>query len=387
MARAGRELRGALLGRAGAGDLPLGADTPGIWTLARGYDMETPGSSSTAVRRAVEEQRLQRAAALLKKLPAPSWLEGVALASAGQYEEAEVALSAVLASDPEDPFALLALGNLLDEKGRQENAHAIWKRANLDQAVSQQLHRIGSSLDSSEGEAMLLLATEIDPRNSNAYHALAGRYWHSDRQKAVELYEKSLANDLLAPFYRYLAEGRLALDQERWQEATGAFENAVAIRPKRADVRQHLATSLRKLGRNQEAITQLKQAAQLAETNPWPLVHLGEIYVEERAFDEAIAALAAASQRQNDLAIAFVLLGRAYRANEQLNPSVEAWERAVELAPENPGYHLRLAEVLAATGETERAILAVQEALRLNPNNAHALRLLESLDAGTGKAP
>ena len=50
-------------------------------------------------------------------------------------------------------------------------------------------------------------------------------------------------------------------------------------------------------------------------------------------------------------------------------------EKAIALDPELPGEHAGLAELLLASGQTDRAGVALQEALRIDPYDATAYNL------------
>lgn len=66
-----------------------------------------------------------------------------------------------------------------------------------------------------------------------------------------------------------------------------------------------------------------------------------------------------------------IVLGWQNRFDE----SIAAWQQAIALAPQKPDYHLGLARVLYWKGEHSRALQAIETSLRLQADNADALKL------------
>ena len=86
------------------------------------------------------------------------------------------------------------------------------------------------------------------------------------------------------------------------------------------------------------------------------------------AFAEVAAREPRNAQAREQLAI---VLGWQNRFDE----SIVAWQQAIALAPQKPDYHLGLARVLYWKGEHASALQAIEASLRLQANNADALKL------------
>ena len=98
--------------------------------------------------------------------------------------------------------------------------------------------------------------------------------------------------------------------------------------------------------RNYEvAIAQLEEAAQLGPRQPPVLAHLGEAYME--------------SGKKK----------RGMEARALFQKSVEAYERAVALKPEEPGYHNNFGLALAFAGDMQRAEEELSKSAELDPAN------------------
>lgn len=378
VARAGKLLRAGLVMRDKAGDLPLGAGTPGMYALGRasGAQGQAPKGAAGSLVNLSGNQLIRVAGA--------ERLAGIALGTAGRTNAAEQTLA--MASPETDPFAALALGNVLDEQGKRGAALAVWQPFDEDRALGFQLYRKGTAMTSrnqrAEAERVLVLATEIDPANASALHALAGYYWSTDQAKSAELYRRALQAGGLAPFFERIATARIAVVDGRLEEAATALEEAVKLQPDHAEANQLLGTVLNRLGRLPEAIPALQVAANSSPTAFWPLIELGKIYLETNDYPEAIEVLTAAANRRTDQPQAFALLAQALAGNGQLQQATSAWQQAVTLAPNNVTYRNQLGDVLQQAGRRDEAIAAYREALKLAPDNKHAQQELEILGAG-----
>ncbi len=361
--QAGQTLAAALLLRAQSGDLPGGAGAPGIYGLARAAD-----TSAVAPRRAEVLRTLQTASTQLTSVVGAEWLLGIAQGSLGDYVQAETTLRNV---PPDNLFATLALGNVLDAQGQVDAARAVWQPIQAERALTLQLYRIGAAAakegNRAQGETLLLQAVAIDPQNANAYHALGGFYWGTDRAKSLEMYRKALAIGGLSPFFQALAEARIAVDEDRLEDAATALETAVRLQPENSDAVTLLGTTLSRLGRLPEAIKLLEQAAAQSPRAFWPLLELGRIYLDLGDYGQAITTLSTAAGRRADVAQTFEWLAEAYHGDGQVQPAINAWQQAITLSPNNATYHARLGELYAGQGEEEAAIAAYRKALALNP--------------------
>lgn len=372
LAQAGRPLAGALLLRQRTGDLPGGPGAPGIYALAR---TAGEGAGTAAVRRVEIDEKLRQAAAGLAGLAGGQRLEGVALGSLGQYASAMAALEAA-GGAAADPFTALALGNVLDEEGRLDDARALWQPRRIERAQSLQLYRAGVALASQgqrdQAEALLLKAIEIDPTNANAYHALGGFYWGPDRAQSLAMYQAALEAGGLEPFFERLATGRVAFSEGRLEDAATALEEAVALQPDHSEAVVLLGTTFSRLGRLDEAIGFLQGAAERSPRAFWPLVELGRIYIDLGEYEQAVETLTAAAGRRADVAQTFELLAEAYQGAGQGPQAINAWQQAVMLSPNSAALQVRLGDALAEAGRVNEAIAAYRQALAINPNNGLA---------------
>lgn len=394
---AGRPLLQALVLRDAIGELPLGSATPAVFALARSTTSQpavfstVPRPPDTVAQQLRVEALLQQASRRLSQVDENGWLAGVALGSQGHYVEAEGQLARAELRLSADPFVSLAMGNVLDEMGRRSSAVETWQMAGLVPAISSQLSRAGTELISRnaqrQAEAVLLLATQLDPASAAAYNILGGFYWGQDSARAAEMYRAALQAGELDPFLDALARGKLALLEGRHLDAVDALVDAQRLQPRHPEANSLLGNALYEAGHTQEAIDSLTEAAALDESSPWPLMKLGQIYLERGEFDRAAEAAADAVGRRPDLVPAFDLLGQAYRGAGRPQDAAAAWQQAVALEPNQVAHRLRYADALLEAGQLDLARAAYEGALELDPFNARAAGQLERLAEQDESAP
>ena len=176
---------------------------------------------------------INQASSQLNAVAGAERLSGIALGTLGRYHAAEQTLRS--ASQVADPFVSLALGNVLDEQGQRAAAQETWRPLGEDRALSFQLYRQGAAMTSrnrrEQAEKMLVLASEIDPSNANALHALGGYYWGTDQAKAAEMYRQALAAGGLTPFLEQIATGRVAFVEGRLEDAASRWRRPCVYSP------------------------------------------------------------------------------------------------------------------------------------------------------------
>jgi tetratricopeptide (TPR) repeat protein len=74
-----------------------------------------------------------------------------------------------------------------------------------------------------------------------------------------------------------------------------------------------------------------------------------------------------------------VLLGEILQALERLPEAIAEFELGVQLAPEVAPYYLDLADAYRLAGRDEEAVEAYQRVLELDPDNASASQALQDL--------
>jgi tetratricopeptide (TPR) repeat protein len=177
--------------------------------------------------------------------------------------------------------------------------------------------------------------------------------------------------------------GCLLLDAERGEEAWRYLARAVATDPENPRALRALSAAGCLLDRLDEALGLALQAASFAPHDNAIAIHAAELLARSRRFQDALALLDAAIGRDSLDATLWRLVSA---AEDQLGASeaaLAAVDEAVRLAPDNVEYHLHRAHVLRRSGNPAAAAEAVDRAAALDPDNRAARRAqLELLVAG-----
>jgi tetratricopeptide (TPR) repeat protein len=170
-----------------------------------------------------------------------------------------------------------------------------------------------------------------------------------------------------------------------WKAAIEAYKRALTQFPKDPAATVGLGGVFVELGQPQVAIKVFERAVQLAPEDTGALAHLAD--VQERL------------GRLDDAATTHTEAGQVFARQGKLEEAADAWTKASRLVPDQAQAYLHLARALEQLGRQEQAaaeytsLSAIaqrqghpdlafeycQEALRLNPDNKKAQKLLKSL--------
>lgn len=164
---------------------------------------------------------------------------------------------------------------------------------------------------------------QSDPENPEIYRALAQTYSHHrvrDTQKAIEMYEKVIE---LAPTDAdaTIQLGGLYSNQGMHDKAIAVYEKAMRLQPERPYIYPSLARAYVSVGRNEDAL------------------ELADALKKRVGYD----------------ANAYMQLGEVYSACKLHDKAIEAYKKAIELAPGESWYRRRLAAAYEAAGKVEEA--------------------------------
>ncbi|HEY7189880.1 MAG TPA: tetratricopeptide repeat protein [Vicinamibacterales bacterium] len=146
--------------------------------------------------------------------------------------------------------------------------------------------------------------------------------------------------------------GRVALAQHNYADAVANLERALAAAPQATSIHYQLALAYRGLGRNEEAVAQLRLRGEGELTPADPL--MGEI----------------AGLLQN--AAAFEARGSKALEDKDWSEAVAQLSKAITLAPNNAATRLNLGTAYYMQGDADRAMGQYREAIRLSPSFARA---------------
>ncbi|PJF35122.1 MAG: hypothetical protein CUN49_12155 [Candidatus Thermofonsia Clade 1 bacterium] len=179
----------------------------------------------------------------------------------------------------------------------------------------------------------------------------------------------------------------LAWDQE-WEKAVNAYARALQERPEDPDPYKYLGLALMQVKRYNDALKVLMKAHKIAPDDPVPLERSADVLERLGRLKEA--------------ATQYVSVAEIYLAQRDIEKAIGNFERATLLTPGLLQIHFRLAQLYERTGrkraavlqyltlafnfqrskDRDRAMQAIERALRLEPSNVQVLNAKRAIESG-----
>jgi TolB-like protein/DNA-binding winged helix-turn-helix (wHTH) protein/Flp pilus assembly protein TadD len=229
-----------------------------------------------------------------------------------------------------------------------------------------------------------------DPNYAPAYSGLADTYalladWEYGVMTPKEALPKAKAaavkalelDSTLGEAHNSLA---FCLDVFDWDfDAAGKeFQRAIELNPGYATAHQWYASHLIVLGRNDEAIAEMRKAESL---DPLSLIigaDLADFLVVAHSYDESIRESRKTIEMDPNFALAHNQLGQAYLQKQMEDEAVTELRKAVQLSGNSPTCVANLARAFIASGkraEAEKLLSELQK--RSNPSYSYASEIAE----------
>ena len=212
--------------------------------------------------------------------------------SADGRKRARVLVDEALALAPDSPYANLALGDLLIDGQKAEEAEAAYRKALAGMPDSSEAHRrlaealrLQGDLDGAAGE--LATAIRLDPKSARAHTDLALVHRGNQANKdAIAEYRKAIAIDPeLIDAHNYLA---ITLAAERQlQEAVLEFREMIRIDPDSVSGYYNLASVLADLDLDVESAAALREVIRINPNHYNAHYNLGELFRLDGKYDDA----------------------------------------------------------------------------------------------------
>ncbi len=189
-------------------------------------------------------------------------------------------------------------------------------------------------------------------------------------------------------YQQYMEQGHNAAWEQDWQTAIKSYTQAVQEYSDDPEAHNHLGLALLEIGRLDDALKVYTRAYQLSPEDPVPLEKSADVL-------ERMGRLKEAAQQ-------YVNVSEIYLGMRDLDKAIYNWERATKLTPGLVAIHAKLAQAYERVGDKrralqeylklaynfnridqdEKAIKAVERALRLDKRNSQALNILRALRSG-----
>lgn len=310
-------------------------------------------------------------------------------AAAGHVADAEGQLRRILADAPEFTDAVKALGNVLYETGRLDDAADMLLAAAVDNDSDAVLHATTAACLNllgrhAEAEAAARFAADIDPALAAAHNNL-GVALESQGKDAFA--EAAFAAALAADpdnAETLVNLGNRKLRQGDAEGAADAYGRARMADPNSAVAAVNRAVALRLMGDLDTAEAEVRAGIALNAAYPEAHNTLGTILAALGAFDDAADAFAEALRLRPGFAGAAINQGAALYRVDRVGEAADCYRRAVEILPGAAEAHVGLGVAEQALGNLQAAQAAFEAARAADPANTEALFNLAALGALTG---
>jgi Tfp pilus assembly protein PilF len=185
---------------------------------------------------------------------------------------------------------------------------------------------------------------------------------------ALEEFKRAVKEDPKNPYFQK-GLGLAYAAKREWKEAIAAFRKALELNPYYVDVRNDLAAALIGSG-DREAGKKEFLGAFSDPTNPTPEIsarNLGQAYLEEKNYPEAISWFRTSLNRNKDYPDPYLGIAEALLASGRLEEAVAQLEAGVNEIPGDPQLQLALGQALFKAGRFAEARSRLEEVVKKDP--------------------
>jgi Flp pilus assembly protein TadD len=302
-------------------------------------------------------------------------------ARAQRFHQAELALRQALSSDPQNAALHFALGTMLRQQERWDDAFdEIARSAELmpdfpenHSTLAYIFYRID---DGPNAIAEARTALSMDPQNAEAYQFLGlGLYSNGQYGAAVHAYFESLARDASDPDTYYDLGITLHADGNL-PAAINAYQQAIHLSPAFWQAHSNLALILHEEGKLDDAIAEYREAKRLAPEEASVRNNLGNTFCDKGDFDAAMLELRELYRQHPEWEQGHGCLARAYMTKKDYGSAIEELQLAVRQNPTGSAEHRALGEALVLDEKLEDGVRELRLAVTLNPDSDAAHHVL-----------
>ncbi|MCP4449298.1 MAG: tetratricopeptide repeat protein [Myxococcales bacterium] len=174
----------------------------------------------------------------------------------------------------------------------------------------------------------------------------------------------------------------LAMQAKDKEAFVGHLQTAKTLDPERSHPYEALAEFYKQEGKTDEAMRELENYAMIEQMSVGPLLELMGHYAKAQQWNRVIHFGELALNLDPAQGKVQLWLGQAYQETKAYDDALYAYETALLIRPRlrRPALaHLGLAKALLGKGDTRRAKSSARDALDLEPENAEAIELSETL--------
>jgi len=231
-------------------------------------------------------------------------------------------------------------------------------------------------------------AIEEDPKYAQAYSGLADTYallgdWEYGVLAPNEAYPKAKAaaikalelDDTLSEAHTSLAFSLDVFDWD-WESAEREFRRAIELNPGYATAHHWYAWHLSEMGRNSEAVAEMRKAENLDPLSLIISADIAEILLVAHLNDEAIEQSRKTLIMDPNFAIGHYELGQAFVQKHSYNEAIAEFHKAVELSGGSVPCTSNLAYAYAGSNKRNEAVKILNDLKTRSTGNASEIALM-----------
>jgi tetratricopeptide (TPR) repeat protein len=231
-------------------------------------------------------------------------------------------------------------------------------------------------------------AIEEDPKYAQAYSGLADTYallgdWEYGVLASNEAYPKAKAaaikalelDNTLSEAHTSLAFSLDVFDWD-WESAEREFRRAIELNPGYATAHHWYAWHLSQMGRNSEAVAEMKKAENLDPLSLIISADVAEILLVAHLNDEAIEQGRKTVGMDSNFAIGHYELGEAFVQKHSYNEAIAEFHKAIELSGGSVPCTSNLAYAYAVSNKRNEAVKILNDLKTRSTGNASEIALM-----------
>lgn len=292
------------------------------------------------------------------------------------YSVAVSDLRAALRNQPNQARLLRQLAKAHEGNGEKELAKQTYQTALVAEPLDITIYLeyaafLMNSGDSDQAIKTLDTAASIAPTDIRLLEAKFNIYLsNKDGKSALQVAEKIKATatekNIGSGYYALGVAYQLQGDH---RNAKSNFSKALDSEPESPQVITAYARNLIAMKQSSEAIKFLKEKSQKNPNNAVTQNLLGEIYLSQKNYAEALHAFELAQQIQPEWAIPYRNEALTYLQGNKLDEGVKAYKRGYELTKGDPSLGYALASLFMQTNQAEAAIQQLENLLQKSPGS------------------
>jgi tetratricopeptide (TPR) repeat protein len=179
---------------------------------------------------------------------------------------------------------------------------------------------------------------------------------------------------------------RELMELSRYNEAISAVQVGIAANPKSYALHLRLGAADLSAGRYAEAETVFRNLVEAGDPLPTSYIGLAQVLLRVGRPEEAASELFAAQQKLGAIFLISYFRGLSLDRAGNRNEAIVAFQEAIRLNPSSAEAHLQLGKTELTVGRVNDAIVELEQVLHQSPGNVQARRLLSQAYRRAGDA-